>query len=221
MKNTITELLESFPPCVIRLLAREGKGRGAKRLTHEDIAKRSGLSYEKVRDISPMKSWDKVAIADDQHSAMDLLWFQPDSEAPPVPADVLFRGIANIAVLRGQGGSGLWREVPVGGDARRSHDVDEPLGVPLFKCLDVRECRCGVRVALEQMTRAAVRADAPLVVECARFVRLRVVDHLGDERPEIVVPPVLDRQFYQPANLCAHRSCAVVDPLAGRLASSR
>ena len=64
VKNTITELLESFPPCVIRLLAREGKGRGAKRLTHEDIAKRSGLSYEKVRDISPMKSWDKVAIAD-------------------------------------------------------------------------------------------------------------------------------------------------------------
>ena len=48
--------------------------------------------------------YNKVAIADDQHSAMDLLWFQPESEAPPVPADALFRGIANIAVLRGQGG---------------------------------------------------------------------------------------------------------------------
>lgn len=64
MKETISEMLSAFPPCVIRLLAREGKGRGAKRLTHEDIAKRSGISYEKVRDIAALKSWDKVAIAD-------------------------------------------------------------------------------------------------------------------------------------------------------------
>jgi len=48
--------------------------------------------------------YNKVALADAQKSAMDLLWFLPDSEAPPVPADALFRGVANIAVLRGQGG---------------------------------------------------------------------------------------------------------------------
>ena len=64
MKETISELLAAFPPCVIRLLARQGKGRGAKRLTHDDIAKRSGISYEKVRDIAALKSWDRVAIAD-------------------------------------------------------------------------------------------------------------------------------------------------------------
>ncbi len=64
MKETISELIGAFPPCVIRLLARQGKGRGAKRLTHEDIAKRSGISYEKVRDIAALKSWDKVSIAD-------------------------------------------------------------------------------------------------------------------------------------------------------------
>ena len=64
MKETISELIGAFPPCVIRLLARQGKGRGAKRLTHEDIAKLSGLSYEKVRDIAALKSWDKVSIAD-------------------------------------------------------------------------------------------------------------------------------------------------------------
>ncbi len=64
MKETISELIGAFPPCVIRLLARQGKGRGAKRLTHEDIAKLSGLSYEKVRDIAALKSWNKVSIAD-------------------------------------------------------------------------------------------------------------------------------------------------------------
>ena len=64
MKDTISQLLEAFPPQIIRLLAREGKGRGAKRLTHQDVAKRSGLSYEKVRDLSLLKSWDRVSIGD-------------------------------------------------------------------------------------------------------------------------------------------------------------
>lgn len=64
MKDTISEMLGAFPPQIIRLLAREGKGRGAKRLTHHDIAKRSGLSYEKVRDLSLLKSWDRVSIGD-------------------------------------------------------------------------------------------------------------------------------------------------------------
>jgi hypothetical protein len=48
--------------------------------------------------------YNKVALADAQESAMDLLWFQPDSAAPPVPAGAMFQGVANIAVLRGQGG---------------------------------------------------------------------------------------------------------------------
>jgi hypothetical protein len=55
--------------------------------------------------------YNQVALADGQQSAMDLLWFSPASETPPVPADALFQGIASIAVLRGQGGvdSQAWR----------------------------------------------------------------------------------------------------------------
>ena len=48
--------------------------------------------------------YNRVALADAQQSAMDLLWFQPAAETPPIPADALFRGVANIAVMRGQGG---------------------------------------------------------------------------------------------------------------------
>ena len=64
MKDTISEMLSAFPPSVIRLLARVGKGKASRRMTHEDIAKASGLSYEKVRDLSAMHSWAKVSIAD-------------------------------------------------------------------------------------------------------------------------------------------------------------
>ena len=58
MKDTISQLLEAFPPQIIRLLAREGKGRGAKRLTHQDVAKRSGAeAASPVMPITPESPW--------------------------------------------------------------------------------------------------------------------------------------------------------------------
>ena len=64
MKDTISQMLSAFPPQIIRLLAREGKGRAESEGLKQAIAKRSGLSYEKVRDLSLLKSWDKVSIGD-------------------------------------------------------------------------------------------------------------------------------------------------------------
>lgn len=64
MKDTIQSTLESFPPTVIRLLARTGTGNGSRRLTHHEIAERGGLTYEKVRELSAMDSWAKVHIGD-------------------------------------------------------------------------------------------------------------------------------------------------------------
>lgn len=64
MSDTVTSLLGAFTPQVVRLLARTGKGKAARRLTHHEVAKLSGLSYERVRDLSALDSWEKVAIGE-------------------------------------------------------------------------------------------------------------------------------------------------------------
>lgn len=64
VKDTIGETLAAFPPNLVRMLARTGRGRGARNLTHDEVAKRSGLNRSMVREISAMASWEKVAIGD-------------------------------------------------------------------------------------------------------------------------------------------------------------
>lgn len=62
--RTLHDILHAFPPNIVRLLARKGRGRGVVRLTHEEVSKESGLCYEKVRDLSSRRSWDDVTIAE-------------------------------------------------------------------------------------------------------------------------------------------------------------
>lgn len=64
MKDSIQDILKAFPPQVVRLLARTGKGSSTRRLTHKEVALRSGLSYRRVRDLSGFESWGSVTIAD-------------------------------------------------------------------------------------------------------------------------------------------------------------
>jgi hypothetical protein len=60
----ITELLADFPPCVVRLLARRGRGFGARRLTHEEVATAGGLSARAVRRISSKLNWSELTIGE-------------------------------------------------------------------------------------------------------------------------------------------------------------
>ncbi len=53
------DLLKLFPPCQVRLLARERYG---KPLTNEQIATASGLSAREVALISQMTSWQDVDV---------------------------------------------------------------------------------------------------------------------------------------------------------------
>ena len=64
MKDFIGETLAAFPPNLIRVLARTGRGAASKNMTHDDVAQRSGLKKSKVRQLSALRSWDRVAIAD-------------------------------------------------------------------------------------------------------------------------------------------------------------
>ena len=62
MTDTIAKLLADFPPNVVRMLARSGNGKAARRLTHEEVVKSSGLTYARVRTISGLTSWRGVTI---------------------------------------------------------------------------------------------------------------------------------------------------------------
>lgn len=53
-------LLLEWPPVLVRTLARTGRGRAVRVLTHAEVAKRSGLSIATVRRISAMRNWDHV-----------------------------------------------------------------------------------------------------------------------------------------------------------------
>jgi hypothetical protein len=64
LKDFIGETLAAFPPNLIRVLARTGRGNATRNLTHDEVAKRSGLNRSKVRQLSALSSWDRVAIAD-------------------------------------------------------------------------------------------------------------------------------------------------------------
>lgn len=62
MSRYLSDILSDFPPKIVRLLARTGRGSGSRRLTHEEVAKRSGLAYQRVRVLSAMSGWSGVPI---------------------------------------------------------------------------------------------------------------------------------------------------------------
>jgi Heparinase II/III-like protein len=60
------------------------------------------MRWLSLRYDRPVYNW--VALNDNQHSAMDLLWFSPDApdNGHSIPRNALFGGVANVAVLRGK-----------------------------------------------------------------------------------------------------------------------
>lgn len=57
---TFLQKLNQFPPYLVRLAALKGRGRGARWKSLRDIAKDSGLSTERVSQISFLTSWDSI-----------------------------------------------------------------------------------------------------------------------------------------------------------------
>lgn len=59
------------------------------------------LRWLYLRFGEPLYNW--VALRDAQATPMDLLWFSPDQPRDPdgIPRNAVFRGIANVAMLRG------------------------------------------------------------------------------------------------------------------------
>jgi len=53
-------MLLDWPPVLVRTLAREGRGRSVRVLTHAEVAERAKLSVATVRRISAMQNWDHV-----------------------------------------------------------------------------------------------------------------------------------------------------------------
>ena len=56
--------LEQFPPIMVRLMSRTGRGRGARALTTSEIARTSGLHEDKVGAIAQRTDWQGVDIKD-------------------------------------------------------------------------------------------------------------------------------------------------------------
>jgi hypothetical protein len=58
--------------------------------------------YHRFGDTKPFHAYNLVALADAQKSPMDLFWYSRDmATLDGIPRNVVFRGIANVAMLRG------------------------------------------------------------------------------------------------------------------------
>lgn len=57
---TFLDRLNQFPPYVVRLAALKGRGRGARWKSLRDIARDSGLSTERVSQISFLTHWGTI-----------------------------------------------------------------------------------------------------------------------------------------------------------------
>lgn len=58
----LESILEEFPPCLCRLLARKGKSR--RPYTNKELAELSGLSLDQVGSIAAKTDWDSVRVGD-------------------------------------------------------------------------------------------------------------------------------------------------------------
>jgi len=58
------DFLDQFPPSVVRLLARTGRGRAVRWISDEEVAIGSGLTLDRVNQLKVMPAWDRVPLAD-------------------------------------------------------------------------------------------------------------------------------------------------------------
>lgn len=64
---TAWKILNSHPPCLIRLLARRKltrTGKQVRAISAAEVAIASGLSLDRVLEISPLISWETVTVAE-------------------------------------------------------------------------------------------------------------------------------------------------------------
>lgn len=54
------EIINESPPVFCRIVARTGRGVGCRPLTTEEIAERSGLHRDQVREISRLTNWNRM-----------------------------------------------------------------------------------------------------------------------------------------------------------------
>lgn len=64
-RPTIWEYLDAFPPPYCRCLAKEpGSGIADFAVTDAELAIRSGISIDRVREISRMENWDEISLSE-------------------------------------------------------------------------------------------------------------------------------------------------------------
>lgn len=64
-KRSPWQILERYPPVFVRLYAKERSGERVHcALTDQEIAIRTGLSLDRIKEISQMVDWDNVTIGD-------------------------------------------------------------------------------------------------------------------------------------------------------------
>ncbi len=64
---TVWEVIEKYPPCLIRLLARERKGgKQIRAISDVEIALKSGIPVERIKEISWSMDWEKITVTEMQ-----------------------------------------------------------------------------------------------------------------------------------------------------------
>lgn len=108
--SSLLKSLDSFPPCLVRLVARDLRRRGH-RLPLQDLAERAGLSYGATRRLAGKKTWanvpPKTIDAFCAACGVDIL-------RPSVKLDYLRRVLKNpngYHLLGAKSGPGSWKKV--------------------------------------------------------------------------------------------------------------
>ena len=70
--------LERFPPTVVRMLARIGRGNGSRIMTTLEISRASGLPIRRVQQIARSTTWNDVRVGD-MLRFMRACRFSPDA----------------------------------------------------------------------------------------------------------------------------------------------
>jgi hypothetical protein len=61
-RSVCWKMFQAFPPIMVRLMARSGRGRGSRGLTTEEIALTGELDLQRVKWIECQTSWKKIDL---------------------------------------------------------------------------------------------------------------------------------------------------------------